>query len=119
MSLSQQLKALRAAHHMTQDELAKRMNLARTTIAGYETKSRQPSHEKLTAMADIFGVSVDYLLDAKDESSCTELSLTQERLLDQKVFTLYHQLSLKSKKDAYEYLRLLEMREHNQEADSD
>ena len=63
MSFSEKLKNLRAENNMTQQMLADRMNLARTTITGYETKNRQPSHEKLTAMADIFGVTVDYLID--------------------------------------------------------
>ena len=53
MSFSEKLKNLRAENNMTQQMLADRMNLARTTITGYETKNRQPSHEKLTAMADI------------------------------------------------------------------
>lgn len=66
MSFSEKLKNLRAENNMTQQMLADRMNLARTTITGYETKNRQPSHEKLTAMADIFGVTVDYLIDDRE-----------------------------------------------------
>ena len=62
MSFAQRLKTLRAEHNMTQKELGRRMNLARTTIAGYETKSRQPSHEKLADIADIFGRDTDSCL---------------------------------------------------------
>lgn len=114
MSLSHKLKLLRAEHNMTQTELAKRINVARATIAGYETRNRQPSYEKLTAIADTFHVSVDYLLDGSDETADTTLSLRQERLLDQQVLALYQSLTMRSKEDAYEYLCLLELREKQQ-----
>ena len=67
MSLPQKLKTLRAEHNMTQAELGRQINVARATIAGYETRNRQPSYEKLTAIAETFQVSVDYLLDSTDE----------------------------------------------------
>lgn len=54
MSFAQKLKSLRLEHDMTQESVAKYMNVARSTIAGYETKNRQPSHEKLTTLASLF-----------------------------------------------------------------
>ena len=62
-SFAEKLKALRGQNHMTQAQLAAALNVARSTVAGYETKSREPSHDKLNVMADLFHVSVDYLLD--------------------------------------------------------
>ena len=113
MSFAQRLKTLRAEHNMTQKELGRRMNLARTTIAGYETKSRQPSHEKLADIADIFGVSVDYLIDG--DEPLTPVSLSQhERIIDEKFFRLYSQLTVKSKESALDYLELLKLRDEKQ-----
>ena len=113
MSFAQRLKTLRAEHNMTQKELGRRMNLARTTIAGYETKSRQPSHEKLADIADIFGVSVDYLIDG--DETLTPVSLSQhERIIDEKFFRLYSQLSVTSKEHALDYLELLKLRDEKQ-----
>lgn len=113
MSFAQRLKTLRAEHNMTQKELGRRMNLSRATIAGYETKSRQPSHEKLASMADIFGVSVDYLIDG--EETLTPVSLSQhERIIDEKFLPLYSQLTLKSKESALDYLELLKLRDEKQ-----
>ena len=63
MPFSEKLKKLREENHYTQKYVAKHLNVARSTIAGYETKNRQPSHEKLTILAELFHVSVDYLLD--------------------------------------------------------
>ena len=44
MAFADKLRALRLENNMTQEYVAKRMNMARSTIAGYETKNRQPSH---------------------------------------------------------------------------
>ena len=113
MSLSQKLKLLRAEHNMTQEQLAAQINVARATISGYETRDRQPSHEKLTSIAETFHVSVDYLLDNNDEaSSITEFSLLQENLLDEQVFTLYKELSRSSKEEIYKHIRLLKLWEN-------
>lgn len=111
MSLPHKLKLLRAEHNMTQEELAQRINVARATIAGYETRDRQPSYEKLAAIAEVFNVSVDYLLDSSNETADISFALQQERLLDQRVLALYQSLTMRSKEDAYEYLCLLELRE--------
>lgn len=111
MSFPHKLKLLRKEHNMTQKELARRINVARATIAGYETRDRQPSYDKLAAIADVFQVSVDYLLDNKDDSAEISLALQQEHLLDQRVLAIYHNLTTRSKEDVYEYLRLLELRE--------
>ena len=46
MPFSEKLKKLREENHYTQKYVAKYLNVARSTIAGYETKNRQPSHEK-------------------------------------------------------------------------
>ena len=111
MSLPQKLKALRTEHHMTQAELGKQINVARATIAGYETRNRQPSYEKLTAIAETFQVSVDYLLDSTDEPTVLESMPKEERTLDRQIFKMYRTLSFAEKEDAYQYLCFLKQRE--------
>ena len=54
MSLDKKIKTLRLEYHMTQEDLARRLNVSRSTVAGYETKNRQPSHEKLAASCRSF-----------------------------------------------------------------
>jgi transcriptional regulator with XRE-family HTH domain len=49
---------------MTQKELANALQISRSTIAGYESESKQPSYEMLVKMAKIFDVSTDYLIEA-------------------------------------------------------
>ena len=111
MSLPQKLKTLRAEHNMTQAELGRQINVARATIAGYETRNRQPSYEKLTAIAETFQVSVDYLLDSTDEPIVLQSMPEAERKLDRQIFQVYRTLSLAEKEDAYEYLCFLKQRE--------
>ena len=100
-----------AENNMTQQMLADRMNLARTTITGYETKNRQPSHEKLTAMADIFGVTVDYLIDDResDPASANSSDTPRRNSSDIQLLEIYHGLSPKSKAELLRYAQLLEL----------
>lgn len=60
--LSDRIRALRIKHDLSQQDLADLLYLDRTTIAGYETCKREPSLHILIQIADIFDVSVDYLL---------------------------------------------------------
>ena len=63
MSFGEKLKKVRAEWCMTQEDLAKLLNVSRATIAGYESKNKQPDYDKLLKIADIFSISADYLLD--------------------------------------------------------
>lgn len=70
MSFDQKLKALRLENKMTQEYVARKLNVARSTIAGYETKSRQPSHEKLASLANLFmSVSIIFWTIRPDRKS--------------------------------------------------
>ena len=68
---SERLKKLRMEKGITQKELADRLHISRSTIAGYESLGKEPDGEKLCALADFFGVSVDYLLGVTDSRELT------------------------------------------------
>lgn len=108
MSFAKKLKALRAENNRTQADLAKYLNVARSTVAGYETKNRQPSHEKLTAIADYFHVTVDYLLDDGTISlESSQYVIYEEE--EKKLIAKYRRLSSESKARLSDYIRLLEL----------
>ncbi len=110
MSFDKKLKTLRLKNEMTQKYVAARLNVARSTIAEYETKNRQPSHEKLAALANLFHVSIDYLLD--DETIHLNTAATDYRKPEeQKLIIRYNKLSKRSKEDLLEYISLLELRD--------
>lgn len=50
----------------TQIELAKRCSISQAALSGYETGRFEPDFETLGVMADLFGVSTDYLLGRTD-----------------------------------------------------
>lgn len=113
MAFDKKLKALRLENKMTQEYVANRLNVARSTIAGYETKNRQPSHEKLTCLANLFHVSVDYLLD---DTTSIDVQPSQSFILsesERELITRYRRLSAQSKRDMNSYIELLELRDSN------
>lgn len=63
---SERLRKLREEHGMLQRELADKLNLSRVTITQYERGKRSPEWDTLRKIADLFGVSVDYLLGRED-----------------------------------------------------
>ena len=57
------LKELRAKHSLTQEQLAAAIGVERSSIGKYEgNQSVMPSVDVLTAIADYFNVTTDYLL---------------------------------------------------------
>lgn len=56
------LKDLRVKRGISQEELARSLNLTKSTICCYEKGLRVPTLETLVNLADFFEVSVDYLL---------------------------------------------------------
>lgn len=111
MSLDQKLKLLRAEHHMTQEYVAQCLNVARSTIAGYETKSRQPSHEKLTALAELFHVSIDYLINDTAAIQVTPHHTSAILADEMTLLRLYRSLSERSKKELLSHGELLSLRD--------
>lgn len=51
---------------LSQEELAEKLNISQKSISKYERGNRRPSYEVLTAMASLFGVSADYLLELEN-----------------------------------------------------
>ena len=63
---AKRLKELRIEHNLAQKELAFLLHVSRPTIAGYETKGKQPDYEKIIWLSNYFEVSSDYLLGIVD-----------------------------------------------------
>ena len=70
------LKQLRKQNGFTQKEIAKQLNVTAQCYQGYEYGYRQPSPEMLCKLADIFGVSVDYLLGRENEKAVVPFGAT-------------------------------------------
>lgn len=64
--LGQRLKTLREAKRLTQRELGDMVGVSDSAVGQWENDRREPSVRILVKLAQIFGVSVDYLLGRKD-----------------------------------------------------
>lgn len=53
---------LRYKAGLTQDELAQKLDISKGSVAMWETNKRTPSTGTLIRLADLFGVTTDYLL---------------------------------------------------------
>jgi len=62
MNYGEILKHLRKNKGMSQQEIADKFHIDRSTYAKYETTQSQPNFETLIRIADYFDVSIDYLL---------------------------------------------------------
>ena len=56
------LKELRKNTKKSQEDVAKFLNVARTTYIGYEQETSEPTIDTLCKLADYYGVSMDYLI---------------------------------------------------------
>ena len=56
------LRTLRKAAHLTQGDVAEKLNIHRTAYTKYETDRANPDKTCLLMLAELFGVSVDELL---------------------------------------------------------
>jgi len=71
--LGKRITALRKEAGLTQEQLAKRLNITRSALSQYELGSRNPDYDLLLKIADFFEVTVDYLLGKpKSESVIKE-----------------------------------------------
>ena len=57
------LISLRKANGLSQDELAEKIGVTRQTLSKYETGESLPDIERCKQLADIFGVSMDDLVN--------------------------------------------------------
>ena len=68
------IKEARQASGISQKELASRLGIAPATLSGYESGAHDPKSELLSEIANICGVSVDFLLGREPENKKTTTS---------------------------------------------
>lgn len=62
MRYGDRLKKLRESKKISQQQLAEKLNINRSTYARYELNQTQPDYETLQKIANFYGVSTDYIL---------------------------------------------------------
>lgn len=66
MLLCERLAELKSSKQLMQKEIAQGAGVPLRTYQRYENGEREPSASTLSALADFFGVSTDYLLGRTD-----------------------------------------------------
>ena len=72
IQLGQQIKNLRTANHLSQEDLAQKLFVSRQSISKNENGEATPDVEKLIQMAEIFEVSLDFLILGKEAEPVNE-----------------------------------------------
>ena len=67
MTFGEKLQSLRQRSGMSQDALAERLNVSRQAVSRWERDETMPETDKVVALADLFGVTTDYLLRPQTE----------------------------------------------------
>lgn len=65
--IAERLHELRLESGLRQQEIADKIGVGFTTLSGYEVGRNEASAEALVRLADIYGVSLDYLMCRTDE----------------------------------------------------
>ncbi len=77
MDLGSKIKELRLEKNMLQKELAAHLQVSTGTVCNYEKNTHFPDGDALCKIADLFGVSIDYLMGRTNFRSGLD-ALTQE-----------------------------------------
>ena len=71
---AEKLKILRTENNISQVELAKKLSLSKNSINAYEKGRAEASIDTLIKIADIFNVSIDYLVGREDDFGIVQSS---------------------------------------------
>ena len=78
--LPNRLKSTRERRGLTQEQVSEKINVEIGTLSGYERAYRKPSPDMLLKLADLYGVSTDYLLGRVDNPTDELVPITTEPL---------------------------------------
>lgn len=66
MELDEKLTQTRKAAGLTQADVAAKLNVSRQAVSRWESGQSKPSTEKLLALGELYGVSIDRLLNTEN-----------------------------------------------------
>lgn len=78
VDFSLRLKQLRSDKHLTQAQVAERIGVTPSMVSAYESDLKQPALETIVKIANLFGVTVDYLVCRDDKRFIDISDLTDE-----------------------------------------
>jgi SOS-response transcriptional repressors (RecA-mediated autopeptidases) len=100
------LKYLRLQQKLTQKSIAKILGIANTTYSYWENGKFEPDNESLSKLADMFHVSIDYLLGKTENPAAPDDKPRRLSPDELKVVGLYQSATDKAKKTAVSVLEI-------------
>lgn len=71
--ISDNLTSLRKLHRMSQEDVAEKIGVSRQAVAKWETGSTKPDIDNCIALAALYGVSMDNLINYKGEANDAQI----------------------------------------------
>lgn len=93
---SKRVKKLRKKHNITQRELAKKLDITSSAVGTYEQEKQLPRVSKVSELATLFNVSVDYLLGHTDIPESVN-SIIKAISKNNKLYMLWQRIITKDK----------------------
>lgn len=93
MTLGQRIQELRKKANLSQNDLASKIEVSYPQMSRYEIKGVQPPADVLKRLADVFGVSIDYIVNG------TLLEKAENTLSDTELLQQFKEVELMSEND--------------------
>lgn len=74
------IKKLRQQFGYSQGDLAKKLGIARTSVLAWESQVSVPAMKHIVALAKLFRVSTDYLLETESKRTLSLDGLSEEEI---------------------------------------
>lgn len=81
MNTGEIIAKLRNKNKISQSALANDLHIGQSTLAMYEKNKRKPNLEMLSAIADYFNVTTDYLLGRPEKKEKQNVELTDDDII--------------------------------------
>lgn len=108
MNFNDRLMQLRKEKKLSREDLATKLGVSYSTIAKYESGTREPDLKTLEKISNIFDVSLDYLLGKNPEENSLEYyknKIATEFPDIDLMFKDMESLTAEDMKEVYEYIK--------------
>ena len=78
--IHERIKMLREQYNYSQADLANKLGIARTSVLAWENQTSVPAMKHIIAMAKLFRISTDYLLEVDNKRTLSLDVLTEEEI---------------------------------------